>query len=518
MKSHMFLKGAVILTVAGLISKIFGAVYRIPFFRVVGSEGMGLYQMAYPLYTMLLAISSAGIPVAVSKLISESLARRDIITVNRVFRTTLVFITFLSGLASYLLYLNADYIATEILKDPRSYYSIAAISPAIFFVGIMSVFRGYFQGFQQMIPTAFSQILEQFVRVGTVLVGAYLFLPKGVEFAAAAATFGAVTGASAGCLFLVGLYFFGRKRPHSNEYLPRKSMGIGKILSRITVLALPISLGGLVIPVMQTLDALTVPGRLQLAGFSVSRAAQLYGELTGGAATLINLPMVITISLATSIVPSVSSFLERGNLTEVNKQINTALSITMMVCLPAAVGLAVMATPVSNLLFDCPETGIPLLYLAPATVFLGLHQTTTGILQGMGKTILPVVNLTLGALLKFFLNYILTAMPNIGIVGAALGTVGGFALSSYLNYIFIRYYTNWRPSYRNLLLRPGIAVTIMGAGVYYIYRHLTISMAESTATLTSVLAGALIYAIVLIQTGFLQQVGIKLPFSLRFRR
>ncbi len=521
MKSHIFLKGAAILTAAGLISKLFGAVYRIPFFRVVGSEGMGLYQMAYPLYTMLLAISSAGIPVAVSKLISESIARRDIVSVNRVFKTTLIFITVFSGLVSYILYMNAGYLANEILKDSRAYYSIVAISPAIFFVGIMSVFRGYFQGFQQMAPTASSQILEQFVRVGTVLAGAYMFLPQGVEFAAAAATFGAVTGASAGCLFLFGLYFFREKRRNvSKSYgsFPRKPLGVSKILTRITILAVPISLGGLVIPVMQTLDALTVPGRLQLAGFSVSRAAQLYGELTGGAATLVNLPTVFTISLATSMVPSVSSFLERGNIAEVNRQIDLGLAITVMVCLPAAVGLAILATPVSDLLYDCPETGVSLLYLAPAAIFLGLHQITTGILQGMGKTILPVINLLFGGFLKYILNYSLTAMPHIGIIGAALGTVGGFMLSSYLNYIFIRYYTNWRPCYRKLLLRPVIAVTIMGTVVYFMYRQLTIILGDSMATLTSILAGAILYFFILIWTGYFHQVGIGLPASLRLRR
>lgn len=523
MKTQTFLKGAAILTAAGLLSKIFGALYRIPFFRVVGSEGMGLYQMAYPLYTMLLALSSAGIPVAVSKLISESIARRDFMEVRRIFRTTMVFIALLSGLISYLLYINAGFLANQVLHDGRAYYSIVAISPAIFFVGIMSVLRGYFQGFQLMAPTAFSQIFEQFIRVGTVLVGAYLFLPKGVEYAAAAATFGAVTGGAAGGILLAGLYFYKpvpNTNPLPNFDFPRRAWGTVQILRRIIVLGLPISLGGLVIPVMQALDALTVPSRLQLAGSSVSRAAQLYGELTGGAATLINLPTVITISLATSLVPSISAFLERGNLVEVNRQIQTAVYITLMLCLPAAVGLAVLSVPISSLLYDCPEAGIPLLYLTPAALFLGMHQITTGVLQGIGKTVIPVFNLMIGAGLKFVLNYFLTAMPQFGIIGAALGTVGGFMLSSYLNYIFIRFYCDWKPKYRNLLLRPLLAATIMGAGVYFTHEQSRIVIGESWATLISIVIGAIIYLIVLIKTNALRDMGLSFagPFYRVFRK
>lgn len=523
MKTQTFLKGAAMLTAAGLLSKVFGALYRIPFFRVVGSEGMGLYQMAYPLYTMLLAVSSAGIPVAVSKLISESITRRDIMEVKRIFRTTMVFIGLLSGLVSYLLYINAGFLANQVLHDGRAYYSIIAISPAIFFVGVMSVFRGYFQGFQLMAPTAFSQIFEQFIRVGTVLVGAYLFLPKGVEYAAAAATFGAVAGGAAGGLFLACLYFYKpipNTNPLPNFNFPRHTWGTVQILKRIIVLALPISLGGLVIPVMQALDALTVPSRLQLAGFTVSRAAQLYGELTGGAATLINLPTVITISLATSIVPSISAFLERGNLAEVNRQIHTAVHITLMLCLPAAVGLAVLAVPISSLLYDCPEAGRPLLYLTPAALFLGMHQVTTGVLQGMGKTVVPVINLMIGAGLKFVLNYFLTAMPQVGIIGAAFGTVGGFMLSSYLNYIFIRFYCDWKPHYRKLLLRPVLAVTIMGAGVYFIHEQSRIILGESWAALVSMITGATIYLIVLIKTNALHDIGFNFagPLNRVFRK
>lgn len=524
MTTSTFLRGAAILTAAGLLSKLLGALYRIPFFRVVGPEGMGLYQMAYPLYTMLLALSSAGIPIAVSKLVSENLAHRDFAGINKVFGVSLVFITAVSGITSVLLMQSAHYLSDRVLHDTRAYYSIAAIAPAVFFVGIMSVFRGYFQGFQEMVPTAVSQVIEQFTRVVTVLVGAYVFLPRGVEFAAAAATFGAVTGSAAGAMFLGGLYFL---KPFYSVtpvgYISGfrgNSEGTLRILRRLVILALPISLGGLVLPVMQTLDALTVPGRLQLAGYSVQRATQLYGELTGGAVTLINLPTVITISLAASLVPAISRYLECSNYRGIQRQTASAMQITVLVCLPAAVGLAVLAAPISDLLYDCPEAGLPLAFIAPAALLLGLHQTSAGILQGMGKTLLPVLNLVLGALTKFACNYTLTAMPSIGIIGAALGTVLGFLVSSYLNVLFIRRFTGWSPDYRSLLLRPALAATIMAVAVYFSYSQSRLVLGGNLATVISIVAGAAVYLGALKATGTFREMGIpSLMYFMRgFRR
>jgi len=513
--AQSFIKGAVVLSIAGLVSKLLGALYRIPFFRVVGSEGMGLYQMAYPLYTILLAVSSAGIPVAISKLISESLARRDYGDVAKIIRVSMLFIIVTSGLLSAALYRGAGFLACEVLHDPRAVYGIMAISPAVFFVGILSVLRGYFQGFQEMAPTAYSQVLEQFIRVITVLIGAYIFLPRGVEFAAAAATFGAVTGAATGALFLTGLYllrsFFIAAPASFAGFRGSGSAGVFQILYRVIVLALPISLGGLVLPVMQTLDALTVPVRLHLAGYSVSRAAELYGQLAGGAVTLINLPTVITISLAAALVPEISRLVERRNFYEVRRQIDSAVQITVLVCLPASIGLAVLAAPIANLLYKCPEAGIPLVYVAPAALLLGLHQTTAGILQGMGKTFIPVINLALGGVVKFIVNYTLTAVPQIGIIGAAAGTVCGFLMCSYMNCVFIRSLTGWKPNFTAVLIKPAVAATIMAVGVYFSYGELTIIMGSSWATLASVLLGAVIYSIVLLATGMLRQTGMPIP-------
>ncbi|WP_418791336.1 putative polysaccharide biosynthesis protein [Phosphitispora sp. TUW77] len=512
MKTHSFLKGAAILALAGLVSKVLGALYRIPFFRVVGAEGMGLYQMAYPIYTMLLAISSAGIPVAVSKIISENAARRNFGGIRRSFAVSLIFVALLSGFQSIMLYKSAVFLAVNVFHVPAAVYSIRAIAPAVFFVGMMSVFRGYFQGFQEMTPTALSQVLEQFIRVATVLVGAYIFLSAGIEYASAAATFGAVTGGAGGLLFLIGLYFI---RPYfkitSSGYIGSSRQYFQSILFiiyRLCMLALPISLGALVLPLMQTLDAVTVPGRLQLAGYSISRSSQLYGQLTGVAITLINLPTVFTVSLASSLVPAISRGLERRSFDDVKRQIKTSMEITMLVCIPAVAGLIVLASPISNFLFRCPEAGLPLAVLAPAALFLGLHQTTTGILQGMGKTFVPVINLALGVFVKLIINYTLVPLPQIGIVGAAVGTTAGFLLSSYMNYLHIRSYLGGVLDYRKILLKPVFAATIMAVGTYFAYSQSTVILGSDWATVAAVFIGIIVYFTALSFLGILDQMGI----------
>ncbi len=492
-------RGAVILTFAGVLSKIIGALYRIPLFRMIGAEGMGIYQMAYPIYVLLLTVSSAGIPVAISKLIAERVVARDSTGTRNILLVGLLLMVVVGIGCTLILYASAEFLARDVLKDPRAYYSVVAIAPAVALVGLMSVLRGYFQGFQTMYPTAFSQVIEQVFRVVAVLVGAYLFLPKGIHFAAAAATSGAVAGAVAGLAILM-VCFIWRDHflpPMWGRYKNKSSLTLRRILYRIAALALPISIGGLVLPMVQILDAITVPMRLQHAGFSVAKASELYGELTGGAVTLVNVPTIVTLALATSLVPVISELRARNNRGAILRNTNIAVAASVALCLPAAVGLFLLAEPIADLLFNCPEAGIPLSILAPAAVFLGLHQTTSGILQGFGKTYLPVKNLAIGVVIKLGLNYYLTALPALGIKGAAVGTVAGFGISSLLNCLDISRVMGWRPAWY-LLSKPVIAATIMALGVYFLYRSLILISGAHLATLLVILLGAAIYIVVLL--------------------
>jgi stage V sporulation protein B len=486
-----FLGGAAILAAAGITSKLLGAIYRIPLARLIGDEGMGLYGMAYPLYTMILAISTAGIPVAISKLVAERLAQGKPAAAKQVFRVALGTLFALGLVFSFLLFALAQVMVRQgWLRDARAYWPIVAIAPAILLVALISSFRGYFQGQQDMVPTAVSQVVEQLFRAGTALVLGYLLLSRGIEFAAAGAAFGAVSGAAGALLVL--FFYYRRERPLVAE--PSEPQDKRTLLAAIFRLAIPVSMASLVMPIMQNIDVILVPIRLEVAGYTVPEATALFGQLSQMAATLINLPTIITVALAVSLVPTISAAATSGDLALLKRRIKTGLRLAILVELPAFVGLLILASPIMDLLYDLPAAGPTLAALSASCLFLGLHQTTSGILQGLGRTDIPVKSLALGAVLKVILTYSLTAVPLLGIRGAALGTVSTFFLATLLNSLAINRLVSFSWDVRELVLKPAAATAIMALVVVIGYRILLSSLGTSLATILAIGLGGLGYS------------------------
>ena len=282
-----FLQGAVILSIAGILSKIMGALYRIPLARLIGDQGMGLYQMAYPIYTTILALATAGVPVAISVLVSRKETQGLTGDSKKLFRVSLAVLFVVGIILSIVVMQSAHFIANSILKQPLAYYPILAVAPAIFFAGLMSVFRGYFQGKQSMMPTAVSQVIEQLFRVTAVLILAVMLFPRGLEYAAAGATFGAVVGGLVGLIVLCIYYLWFRKTERPGQSLIYSGANSAELAKEMVRLAVPVSLGAVVLPLVQMLDAVIVPGRLMSIGYSTAEATALYGQLSGMAAVLI---------------------------------------------------------------------------------------------------------------------------------------------------------------------------------------------------------------------------------------
>lgn len=494
-RSQSFLGGAAILAAAGIVSKVFGAVYRIPLARLIGPEGMGLYGMAYPLYTMILALSTAGIPVAISKLVAEKLACGRPDEARQVFAVSLRAL-FVSGLGfSLLLFALAGLLVRlGLLRDARAYWPLVAIAPAIFLVAVISALRGYFQGRQDMVPTAVSQVLEQLLRAGTALALGYLLLRRGIEFAAAGAAFGAVTG-GLGALAVLAWYI--RREP------PLKAARVAPaerraVLRTVFALAVPVSLASLVMPIIQNLDVIIVPRRLEAAGYTIREATALFGQLSQMAATLINLPTIITVALGVSLVPAISAAAASGDRLGLRARMQTALRLTVLIELPAFVGLLVLAGPIMDLLYDLPAAGVALAPLSASCLFLGLHQTTSGILQGLGRTDIPVRSLAAGAAVKVVVTYFFTALPALGIRGAAFGTVATFIVAMLLNSLAIQRLVGFPWDARELVLKPGAAAAFMSACVLAGY-HLSLPyLGTSLATLLGIALGVLSYGAALV--------------------
>ncbi|MCR4397573.1 MAG: oligosaccharide flippase family protein [Firmicutes bacterium] len=503
MKRETFLGGAMMLAVAGVISRLLGALYRIPLYPLLGDGGMGLFSMAYPIYALVLVLSTTGINVAVSKLVSARAAQGDARGVREVFGTSLWLLGILGAFLSFALFACARYIAENVTRDPRAYLSIAAISPAIFFVSIMSAYRGLFQGLQHMTPTAMSQIIEQVVRVGTMLLLAVVLLPAGVERAAAGASFGAVTGAIAGLAYL--LFVFGRVRGDLGLD-PSAASGAGgpfRTAGQIVALAIPVSLASGVLGVTQLVDMAVVPGRLQATGMGFEQATSLYGQLAGGALPLMNLPTVFSTALQVSLVPSVSEAAARGNTAVVASRTKTALRLTFILMMPAMVGLYLLAGPITQLLYGSAEIGTSLASLSPGVLFLAVQQVSSGALQGLGMMSVPVKNLLIGSAAKFALTWVLTAMPPLGIRGAAYGTSAGFLLAAALNLACLAgLLGGGLLDIRGMVLKPGAATLVMAAAVVQVHgRILGLTARASVATLGSIGAGVVVYTAVLLAVG-----------------
>ena len=461
-----FFKGALVLSVAGVVVKLIGSVNWILLSWVLGGEGIGIYQIAFPLYLLALNVSEAGIPVAVSILTAERVALKDYPGASRIFRLSFLLLAFTGLLFSLLLYFGAGWlIDLRMIRDPRAYYSIVALAPAIFLVALISSFRGYLQGWQMMTPTAVSQIVEQLLRVFTMLALAYYLLPLGLEFAAGGASLGAAVGAL-GALLVLGWYYSCVKRNQLQQEaamppaIPQESSA--KVLRRILALAFPVALSSLMLPVVANLDLFIVPLRLEAAGFSVGQATERFGYLTGMAVPLVNLATIVTASLAISLVPAISQAQSLGQRQDVLYRTAGAMRLSCLTTIPLAVMLAVLAEPVVDVLYHAPGAAGVVRVMAGSIFLLGLHQVSTGVLQGLGRTSIPVINMGLAAVLKVILNWVLTAMPALGIQGAALATLADIGLAAVLNLYFIYRYTGYVFCFADLVKNGGAAVILSG--------------------------------------------------------
>lgn len=515
--NNSFIKGAAILGIAGVIVKILGAIYRVPLSNIITNEGMGYYQTAYPLYTLLLTISTAGFPIAIAKLVSEKRAISDYKGAYKVFKIALLGL-FLGGtLTSLFLLFRAGNIV-ENIGNTNAYYSLIGLVPALFFVPIMSVFRGFFQGQQTMVPTALSQIFEQLFRVVAGLGLTIYLLPQGIPLAAGGASAGGSIGAMAGTIIVIGIYLRRRTaiKKELQTSIATEEYEASQIIKDLLVIAIPITIGASIVPIMDYIDLKLVLKRLQDIGYTEKEANALYGNLKGMAQTLINLPQVFSVAIAMSLVPAIAESNATKNKKRLGDIISSGIRLTLLIGLPAALGLFVLARPIIGLLYykntmeTIINTGNLLSILSFGVIFLTLVQTLSAILQGLGKPIVPAINLFIGAVVKVILSYTLTAMPNINIYGAAISTVVAYGIAAILNIMSVVVYSKVKVSIKDVLIKPFISALGMAIVAFLSYLFFMNILGDKIATIVSVLIGGVMYLILLVLTGSITSADLKL--------
>ena len=497
-----FINGAVILMVAGLLVKVIGAIFKIPLGNLLGPEGMSYFTAGYDIYTWMYILATAGLPVAVSKLVAENNARGNYQEADKILKVS--FRAFgLVGLAGSLILLVGAVPLSNLVSNPMAVYCIVAIAPAIIFESITSTYRGYFQGNQNMIPTAISQTI---VAVAKLVIGfglAWYLQEMGFSLPIVAA--GAIAGVTVGTV-LSSLYLFIRnRRDRDRQVLRRRDTSPlnttqGQIAKKLFAIAIPVTIGSSVLSITNLLDLAVVMNRLLASGMDDSMAKTVYGAYSGYSRTLFQMPTSLIVSLGISLIPALAARLAAGERREGINLIDQTIRLTMLFGLPAAFGMAMLSHPILSLLYASQPEGVdiaaPLLTaLGPAIIFVCLVSITNNILQGIGKQNIPVYAMLVGGALKLFINYTLVAVPEINIHAAPFGTNVCYGVITVINLVFICKYTGYVPRLWSTILKPLIAAAACGGAGLLSYNLLEGLVGGKLGVMVAICLAVLVYLV-----------------------
>ncbi|MDO4794261.1 MAG: polysaccharide biosynthesis protein, partial [Filifactor alocis] len=509
-----FVKGAAILGLAGILVKVLGAVFKIPLVSIITSTGMGYYSSAYPIYVMLLAVATSGFPIAISKMVAERRAKGNVKGANRIFKTILPFMAVLGLVTSLSLFLSSELVAEKMLHNPKAVHSLRALSVALFFVPIMSSYRGFFQGRNNMLPSALSQIAEQIGRVAIGLTLAGLMVKRGLEYGAAGASMGATVGAVFGTLTVILLYHREGQRMKEENLISTLDQReeSSRIIRELLSIAVPIIIGALVKPIMDLIDANMVIELLMKNGMSETQANSNLGQLSGMATTMVNLPSIVISAIAMSVVPVISYEYFQGGMEKARKNAILAIRFAVLIGLPAGIGLMSLSEPIMSLLFPKEASAAPgqILFIAAAgVVFLSLIQVLTAILQAIGRVYIPVFNLGIGVVLKIILTYMLTSNPQLGVKGAAIGTLVAYIVAAVLDFIAVRKLLDISFNFSEIILRPLAISVTMGLIAFFVQyggrvvlvNNLGIASGAKLSTLIAMVVAGIFFVLMLFKAG-----------------
>ncbi len=469
-KKQGFVQGALIIAIAGILVKIIGAVYKIPLRKfILGADGIGIYTAAYTIYNVLFIVATAGIPVAISKMVAESVATKNYRETNKIYSVAKVLLTIIGLVGSSIMFFGAQTFASFIRAEPAA-YAIMALSPSLFFVCVMSIYRGFNQGLGNMLPTAVSEIIEALGKLVLGLALAAVMLPMGKQFSAAGAILGVSTGT-----FIGAVYMFIYNTRNKKEI--KKLMGTSveeqvrsskEILVKLLKLAVPITLGATVFTMATFIDLGMIMRQLEAIGFDEATRIQLYGYYAGDAVTMFNMPNVVITGMSVSVVPAIAGAIALGNKKEARLTAATALRLTLIFAVPCAVGMSILSAPILNLLMGDFGGAKLLSILAYGIIFLSLVMVTNSILQSIGKVWVPIVHMAIGAAVKVIVNYILVGNPAINIHGAPIGTDLCYLVTAGLNLLALKKYLDTSVGMGNVLKIGGSAL-VMGVATYFVY-------------------------------------------------
>lgn len=495
-----FIGGTLILVAAGVFNRILGFVPRIILPRIIGPEGVGLYQLGYPFLLVILTLITGGIPLAVAKLVAEAESVGNENRVRKVLKVSMALSVSLGVLFTGLCYLAADWITSHLLTDDRVHTTFLVMSPIILLVSVSAVYRGYFQGRQNMIPTALSQMVETVIRIAAVLLLSWLLLPYGLEMAAAGAMLGVLAGEAGGMLVMLGMYGWTRK-----DYLMYDKVKIGTkthhmggktALKRIIYISVPVTISKLVGSLSYLLESILTAQSLAVAGVATAVATAQYGALQGMVMPVLLLPSALTFSLSVSLVPSLSEAAARGDMRTIHKRLHQSLRLALVTGAPFAVIMFILAEPVCFYLYGHNEIGVMLKMMAPVALFIYFQAPLQAALQALDKPGTALINTTVGAVIKLGLIYVLATNPKLGILGAVMAIIVNIMLVTVLHYASVTRMLKFSMHGADFL-KTAAAMIVMGLVCYFSF-GIEWGPSSLVRFLVSMILGGMIYLVAIV--------------------
>ena len=524
--STSFLKNILMLMFSQIVVKVLGLVYKVIIVDVegFGNTGNGYYATGYQIYMVLLAVSSIGIPNVISKLVSERTVTGDFKAAHRIFKTALCLFTGFGFFLFLLLFFGAEYIAENLLHASGVKYTLMVLAPALCFVPASAVMRGYFAGLGSMKASSNSQIVEQFFNCVLSIGFVYSCVGKDTAIMAAAGNLSTTCACIIACSYLVLFYRKRRgdiKSECANQEIATQKSTRKQIIFIILSVSIPITLSSLVSTANSAIDTVTVSRCVQNAFASIildasaleEKAMELYGILQK-AEIVTHLPLAVSATLCTAIVPAISSALAKNNKEEANSKISSCVFISSLLIFPCMSGFVVLASPILHLLYpSVPEGSLILQLLCIILPFSSLTYILNGILYGIGKQHIPAIALAIGSVIKLGLNVWLMSIPQINIYGAVISTIVYQTVVFIIETVVVYKAIAVRLDYIKCFIKPALASVVMGGAVLGVYKLFILSGSNALATLCSILIGAVIYVCLLFITKTFSKEDIKtIPF------
>ena len=512
--SNFIIQGS-ILAIAGIIVRLIGMLYRIPLANYIGDEGNGYYSAAYNIYSIMLILSSYSLPVAVSKMVSARLARGQYRNARKILRAALFYATIVGGVGFCALWFGSGFFAEHVIKMPYSAYALKVLAPTVWVMAYLGVLRGFFQGHSTMVPTAVSQIFEQIVNAVISLLAAKSLFDLGVKsnlvygsteysyaFGAAGGALGTGAGALTALILFVGLYLM--YRPKMKRRIRKEqgtsAEGYGMITSTLFLTVVPIIVSSSLYNSSTVIDNILF-GQIMTGLGETRQIASQWGIYSGKYHLLFNIPVAVANSLSSSLIPALSRAVAEKDRKQTLNRIASAIRFSMIIAIPSAVGLAVLAAPISNLLFpgrDNTDLIKMTCYGSSAVVVYSLSTVTNAVLQGINRMKTPIRNAGISLVLHTVILFVMLRYLHMGIYGVLYANILFALFICILNARSIARFKRYRQEVKKTFLIPMVASAVMGAAAFGVYRAAYSVFGNLISTGISVLVAVAVYFVLLI--------------------